>query len=97
MKRFLTFVAIAALGVFTIGCESQKGTTENKTETTTTQSKDGKMTGETTNATDTKTTQAKDGKITSETTTSTGTTKTALPVTPTSGSKATEKTTETTK
>ena len=58
MKSFLAFVVIAALGVFTIGCESQKGTTENKTETTTTQTKDGKMTGETTNTTDTKTTTA---------------------------------------
>ena len=55
MKRFLAFVLIAALGVFTIGCESQKGTTENKTETTTTQTKDGKTTGETTTSTDTKT------------------------------------------
>ena len=51
MKRFLAFVLIAALGVFTIGCENQKGTTENKTETTTTQTKDGKTTGETTNTT----------------------------------------------
>ena len=87
MKRLLPFVVVAALGVFAIGCENQKGTTENKTETTTTQSKDGKMTGETVNSTDTKTTQAKDGKMTSETTTSTDTTKTALPVTPTAGSK----------
>jgi hypothetical protein len=56
MKSFLAFVVFAALGVFTIGCESQKGTTENKTETTTTQTKDGKTTGETTNTVDTKTT-----------------------------------------
>jgi hypothetical protein len=90
MKRFLAFVAIAALGVFTIGCESQKGTNENKTETTTTQSKDGKMTGETMTSTDTKTTQSKDGKMASETTTSTDTTKTTLPVTPTAGSKTTK-------
>ena len=90
MKRFLTFVAIAALGVFTIGCESQKGTNENKTETTTTQSKDGKMTGETVNSTDTKTTQAKDGKMTSETTTSTESMKITPPVTPTAGSKTTK-------
>ena len=48
MKRFLAFVLIAALGVFTIGCESKKGTTQNKTETKTTQTKDGKTTGETT-------------------------------------------------
>ena len=33
MKRFLAFVLIAALGVVTIGCESDKGTTQNKTET----------------------------------------------------------------
>ena len=47
MKRFLALVLIAALGVFTIGCETKKGTTENKTKTTTTQTKDGKVTGET--------------------------------------------------
>ena len=46
MKRFLAFVLIAAFGVFTIGCETKKGTTENKTHTTTTQTKDGKTTGE---------------------------------------------------
>jgi hypothetical protein len=56
MKRFLASVLIAALGVWTIGCENQKDTTENKTETTTTQSKDGKTTGETTHSVDTKTT-----------------------------------------
>ena len=87
MKRLLPFVVVAALGVFAIGCENQKGTTENKTETTTTQSKDGKMTGETVNSTDTKTTQAKDGKMTSETTTSTESMKITPPVTPTAGSK----------
>jgi hypothetical protein len=48
MKHFLAFALIAALGVLSIGCNSQKGTTENKTETKTTQTKDGKMTGETT-------------------------------------------------
>ena len=53
MKRLLPFVVVAALGVFAIGCENQKGTTENKTETTTTQTKDGKMTSETTTSTDT--------------------------------------------
>ena len=47
MKRFLALVLIAALGTFTIGCETKKGTTENKTQTTTTQTKDGKITGET--------------------------------------------------
>jgi len=56
MTRLLALVLIGALGVFTVGCESQKGTTENKTETTTSQSKDGKMTGETTTTVDTKTT-----------------------------------------
>ena len=55
MKRFPAFVLISALGVFTIGCDSQKGTTENKTVTTTTQTKDGKTTGETTTTNDTKT------------------------------------------
>ena len=46
MKRFVAFVLLAALGVFTLGCESKKGTTESKTETTITQTKDGKTTGE---------------------------------------------------
>ena len=55
MKRFLALVLIAGLGVWTIGCESQKGKTENKTETTTSQTKDGKTTGETTTTVDTKT------------------------------------------
>ena len=44
MKRFLAFVLIAVLGVLTIGCESEKGTTQNKTQTKTTQTKDGKTT-----------------------------------------------------
>ena len=56
MKRFLAFVLIAALGLLTIGCESQTGTTENKTQTTTTQTKDGKTTGEVATTIDTKTT-----------------------------------------
>jgi hypothetical protein len=56
MKRFLASVLIAALGVVTIGCESQKGTTENKTETTVSQTKDGKPAGEKTITYDTKTT-----------------------------------------
>jgi hypothetical protein len=55
MKRFLALVLIAGLGVFAIGCESQKGTTENKTETKTLQTKDGKTTGETTTTVDRKT------------------------------------------
>ena len=54
MQRFLALVVIGALGVFAIGCESKKGTTENKIETKTTQTKDGKITGETkTTTTDT--------------------------------------------
>ena len=56
MKWFLASVLIAALGVFTIGCESKTGTTEKKTETKTSQTKDGKTTGETTTTVDTKTT-----------------------------------------
>ena len=55
MKRFLPLVLIAALGVLAVGCENQQGTTENKTQTTTTQTKDGKKTSETTVTTDTKT------------------------------------------
>ena len=55
MKRFLAFVLISALGVFTIGCDSQKGTSEKKTITTTTQTKDGKVVGETTTTNETKT------------------------------------------
>jgi hypothetical protein len=56
MKRFLALFLIAALGVLTVGCESKKGTIENKTETTTTQTKDGKTMGERTTTVDTKTT-----------------------------------------
>ncbi len=55
MKCFLAAVLIAVLGLATIGCENKTGTEENKTQTTTTQSKDGKVTGETTNTVDTKT------------------------------------------
>ena len=51
MKRFLAFVLISALGVLTIGCETQQGTTEYKTETTRTQTEDGRVTGETTTTT----------------------------------------------
>jgi hypothetical protein len=53
ITRFLPLKGVTALGVFTIGCESKTGTTENKTQTTTTQSKDGKITSETTTSTDT--------------------------------------------
>jgi hypothetical protein len=51
MKRFLALVLIASLGLLTIGCEGQKGTTENKTETTTSQAKDGKTIESTTTTT----------------------------------------------
>jgi len=73
MKRFLALVLIAGLGVFTIGCDSQKGTTQNKTETKTSQTKDGKTTGETTTSLETKTTTTPatpdGGGTTTETTT----------------------------
>jgi hypothetical protein len=68
MKRFLAVVVIAALGVFTIGCDSLTGTTQNKVETKTTQTKDGKTTGETT-STDTKSTNPAAGGMTTEKTT----------------------------
>ena len=80
MKRFLAFVLIAVLGVVTIGCESDKGTTQNKTQTKTTQTKDGKITGGmTTTTTDTmKTTPVTPaaGGTTTEKTTETTTEKT---------------------
>jgi hypothetical protein len=52
MKRILAFVLFSVLGVSTIGCES-KNSTDYKTETKTTQTRDGKTT-ETTNTVDTK-------------------------------------------
>ena len=55
MKRFLACVAIVTLGVFTIGCDSTKSTTQDKIQTTTTQTKDGKVVGETTTTNETKT------------------------------------------
>ena len=74
MKSFLAFVLISALGVFTIGCDSQKGTSENKTVTTSTQSKDGKTASETTtNDTKTKTTTPPAGGKATEKTTETTT------------------------
>ena len=77
MKSFLAFVLISALGVFTIGCGSEKGTTENKNVTTSTQTKDGKTVSETTtNDTKTKTTTPPaGGTATEKTTTTTETTK----------------------
>jgi hypothetical protein len=72
MKRFLAFIVIAALGAFTIGCDSQKGTTESKTVTRTTQSKDGKtVTEKTTNDTKTTTTPSASGGTATEKTTET--------------------------
>ena len=68
MKSFLAFVLIVGLGILTIGCDSQKGTTENKTVTTTSQSKDGKTTSETTTS-DTKTTTPAAGGVSTEKTT----------------------------
>jgi hypothetical protein len=71
MKRFLAFALIAALGLFAIGCDSSKRTTQDKIETKTTQTKDGKITGEVTNSTETKTktTTPAAGGMTSEKTT----------------------------
>ncbi len=73
MTRFLAFVLIAALGIFSIGCESKKGTTQKKSETTTTQTKDGRITGETTTSTEvnTKATTPAAGDITTEKSTET--------------------------
>ena len=47
MKRLLAVALIAVLNVLTIGCDSQQGTTENKTVTTTSQTKNSKTVGET--------------------------------------------------
>ena len=72
MTRFLACVLISALGVFTIGCDSNKSTTQDKTETKTTQTKDGKVVGETTTTNETKTktaTPAAGGTTTEKTTT----------------------------
>jgi ABC-type oligopeptide transport system substrate-binding subunit len=52
MKRLFAFLMVAALSALTIGCDN-KSTTENKTETKTSQTKDGKTT-DTTNTTETK-------------------------------------------
>jgi len=74
MKGFLAFVLISALGVLITGCGSEKGTTENKTVTTNSQSKDGKTVSETTtNDTKTKTTTPPDGGKATEKTTQTTT------------------------
>ena len=66
MKRFLAFVLLATLGGFTIGCDT--GTTQNKTEAKTTQTKDGKTTGEAATSTETKSTPAGSGMTTEKTT-----------------------------
>ena len=55
MKSFLAWSLMAVLAVFTIGCQPQKDTTGSKTETITTQTKDGEMTGERTTTVETKT------------------------------------------
>ena len=75
MNRVLTFALLAALGLFTIGCE-KKDSTEYKTQTTTTQTEDGKVTGttETTKTDTTETTHPKTpdaGGTTTERTTET--------------------------
>ena len=74
MKSFLALVLISALGVCTIGCDSTKST-QDKTETKTTQTKDGKVVGETTttNETKTKATPPAAGGATTEKTTETTT------------------------
>lgn len=46
VNRFIALILMAGLGVCTVGCDGSKGTTESKTQTTTTQTKDGKTTGE---------------------------------------------------
>jgi hypothetical protein len=77
MKRFLPIVMFAALGVSTLGCES-KNATEYKTETTTSQTKDGKTT-DTTNTIETKKTSTpatEDGSGTTTEQTTETTTKT---------------------
>ena len=71
MKCFLALVLIATLGVFAIGCDSTKSTTQDKVQTTTTQTRDGKVVGETTDSTETKTkttTPAAGGMTTEKTT-----------------------------
>ena len=74
MKRLVAFILTTTMAVWTIGCGNEKGTTENKTVTTTSQTKDGKTTGETiTNDTKTKTTTPVAGGMTTEKTTETTT------------------------
>jgi hypothetical protein len=62
MKRFLALVLFVTFGTFIIGCETKTGTDVYKTQTTTTQTKDGKVIGQTkTTTTDaTKTTSPTD-------------------------------------
>ena len=78
MKSFLAFFLISALGVFVAGCDSNKSTTQDKIETKTTQTKDGKVVGETTTTNETKTKAATPaaGGTTTEKTTETTTEKT---------------------
>jgi hypothetical protein len=54
VKSLIALLLIAGLGVCTIGCDMKKGTTENTTKVTVTETKDGKVTGKTeTTTTDT--------------------------------------------
>lgn len=70
MKCLVACFLIAALGLLTVGCGSDKGTTENKTVTTTSQTKDGKTSSQTTtDATKTKTTTPPAGGTVTEKTT----------------------------
>jgi hypothetical protein len=70
VKSLIALLVIATLGVFAIGCETKKGTTENKTTTTVIETKDGKVTGktETTTTDTTKTTQSATPGATGKTT-----------------------------
>jgi hypothetical protein len=56
MKRFFASVLIVAVSALIIGCDSRAGTTQYKSETKQSQTKDGKTPGETKNTFDQKTT-----------------------------------------
>lgn len=56
MNNVLRFIATAAICTATIGCGARMGTTEHKTETKTSHTKDGKTTGESATTLDTTTT-----------------------------------------
>jgi hypothetical protein len=59
MKRFLAFVLIASMGLFTVGCD-KKGEQKTTTETKKTETTDGKTTGEQKTTTENKTAPAPD-------------------------------------